>query len=373
MGPRSARLRIDASGQLEIIDPGLGEWVLLRAIDPDFQIRSATLPGFESPRVLQSRQQRSGCRREDLAGGCTGDLWSLHDRLVAAQRRAYIPSSAGHPASVLDVKIELARRLLADCCLCARRCGVNRWQGPRGVCQLGTEARVAEAFIHIAEEAPINPSLVLNLSGCGLRCVYCQQTPLLDPLTLAGTKLTPALWSTLPAYPARSVSFVGGNPDENLYSILRFLASMPDGWSLPIVWNSHAYSTRECIQLLKGVVDVYVPDFKYGNNACGQRLSGIADYCDVARQTLQAMAAQQVPLIVRILVLPGHTACCHKPALEFLTSLETPWLQVSIRDQYCPDGKITAGNSPLSRRPESEEIHSVRQYALDLGLNLVDE
>ena len=184
--------------------------------------------------------------------------------------------------------------------------------------------------------------------------------------------MEPSLWNRLDTAGARSLSFVGGNPDESLYAILKFLAAAPADWKLPIVWNCHGAATLETIDLLDGIVDVYLPDLKYGAEACGRRLSMITDYPTSAKAAITAMVAQRVPVIVRILVLPGHQACCHRPALEWLTSLAAPHVMVSVRGQYCPDWKITEVDGVLARRPSQEETDQIRRYAQHLGLNLVD-
>jgi putative pyruvate formate lyase activating enzyme len=280
---------------------------------------------------------------------------------------------SGDQATLLELKIEIAWRLLTNCTLCAHRCGVDRTAGKIGVCRLGVEGTVAEHFVHIGEEAPINPSLVLNLAGCGLRCRYCQQGAILDPARVNGARLDEFLWASLDTEGARSLSFVGGNPDESLYAILRFLASAPQDWALPVIWNSHAYATMETLTLLHGLVDAYVPDYKYGNNTCGLRLSSARDYSIVAVATIGAMLAQEVPVIVRILVLPGHLECCHVPTLEALAGLrDNGTLLISVRGQYCPDWRIGPRDGVLARRAMPGETETVRAKADTLGLVLVD-
>lgn len=370
---RTTCLRIDDEGRLEVVDPGFDSLTLLRSIDPGFRVRRAGLAGFTSPRFLRLRETICSLMAWQLAGEPEAALWEAHEAAMKSLEAADVPPTAGeNEASLLDLKIELARRLLSSCRLCARRCGVDRVRGEPGICRLGTEATVAEHFVHIAEESPINPSLILNLVGCGLRCRFCQQGSLLDPAGVAGEPLDPELLSKLRTKGARSLSFVGGNPDESLYAILRFLAAAPSGWQLPIVWNCHAYGTPETLRLLGGAVDAYVPDFKFGNEACGHRLSAVPDYPDAARAAVAAMVAQGVPVIVRILVLPGHFECCHAPALDFLATLRRERLLVSVRGQYCPDWKITPQDGELARRPARQETEAVREKARSLGLSLID-
>jgi len=229
---------------------------------------------------------------------------------------------------------------------------------------------VAESFTHIGEEAPINPSFVISLAGCALRCRYCQQSAILFPTHVNGVELTFDLWKDLDFTDARTVSFVGGNPDESIFGILQFLNSAPPDLDLPIVWNSHAYSTPEVMALLHGVVDAYLPDLKYSNPACGARWSKVEDYPVVAREAITQMTGQNVPVIVRILLLPGHLQCCHLPALRFLASLPIPPF-VSIRGQYCPDWQITASDAEMATRITLEEGVSVTALARSLGLALI--
>jgi len=124
--------------------------------------------------------------------------------------------------------------------------------------------------------------------------------------------------------------------------------------------------------LLRGVVDAYLPDLKYSSPACGARWSKVEDYPAVAQQTITRMAEQDVPVIVRILLLPGHLQCCHLPALEFLASLQSRPL-VSIRQQYCPDWQITGRDGEMASRITGEEANCATSYALSLGLTLVGQ
>lgn len=366
------RLRIDEAGSLEVVDPGFDSLDLLQSCDPQFRIQRAPLPSFTTPRVLRLRETACAVPVAQLTTTSDDALWHAHDEALACLQAGTAYSMPAEPAvSLLDLKIELARRLLIGCRLCHHRCGVDRTRGILGVCQLGTEATVAEHFVHIAEEAPLNPSLVLNLAGCGLRCRFCQQGALLTPSAVSGEPLTPALWAQLRTTGARSLSFVGGNPDESLYAILRFLAAAPARWRLPIVWNCHGYATLETVRLLDGVVDTFVPDFKYGSEDCGRRLSTIREYPATVQRALTAMLAQGVPVLVRLLVLPGHFDCCHAPALDCLATLNQARLWVSVRGQYCPDWKISPGDGALVRRTSHEETEAVREKARALGLALI--
>lgn len=365
MKRRQLRFRIDDWGKLEVVDPGFDCVDILQAIDPAFRIAQSELPVTAPPSFLALRSHCVGVTHEELAAYSTEALLLLH-RQAFRDRPA---SESG--ASILDLKAEIAHRCLKHCNLCAHRCGIDRTQGSVGICGLGVAATIAEHFVHIAEEPPINPSLVLNLGGCGLRCRYCQQWALLD-IEQVEDVLSGGLWNALDTSGARTISFAGGNPDESLYGILRFLARAPEDWSLPVVWNNHSYCTPEALALLHGAVDIYLPDLKYGNNDCGYRWSGVQGYFDVARQTIDCLATESKPIIVRVLVLPAHIECCHLPVLEWLAREHADHVTVSIRGQYCPDWKTVAGSSRMASRPSPDEIRAVEERARALGLRLIE-
>ena len=369
------RVRVDNEGCLEIVDPGFDCLDLIRATNDEFRVRHAPLPAFTAPRFLALRSAASGVSPQWTMSASIDSLWQAHEAAMKAWRSGS-PSVAKRTGdvSILTLKIAIAQRLLSNCVLCGQRCGVDRTKGERGVCRLGAEAIVAEHFVHIGEEPPINPSLIMSVGGCGLRCRYCQQSPLLDPDRLLGCTLDGSLWNVLDLRGARSLSFVGGNPDESLPAILRFLELAPDGWRLPIVWNTHAYGTPETLRLLEGVVDCYVPDLKYGSDLCARRWSGIADYPQVALETIGRMLAQSVPVFVRILVLPGHVSCCHVPAVEALAALVPRHrLWISVRGQYCPDWRIESTDGAMARRPVPIEIEVIDAAVRAAGLRCVEE
>jgi len=366
----SSRLRILENGALEIVDPRFEDLTLLREVDPGFTVLTAPLSGFSKPHFQTMRKLGCGFSTPELRQMDVDQLWLAHVKALLEWKSGAGHGSSKGEACVLDLKLELAGRILRRCTLCARRCGVDRLAGSLGFCGLGPEAIVAESFIHIGEEPPINPSYVLSLAGCALRCRFCQQSAILHPKRVNGTTLGPASWKELDLEGARSLSFVGGNPDESLFAILQFLNSASSEFKVPIVWNSHAYSSPEAVDLLNGIVDVYLPDLKYSNPACALRWSKVEDYPEVARQTIMRMVDQHVLVMVRILLLPGHLHCCHLPALHFLASLPIP-PKVSIRGQYSPDWKITASDGEMATRLTKEEVESATGIARSLGLALV--
>lgn len=370
---RNDRIRILTDGRIEVVDPRLDDLPILRLADPSYSIATASLRGFDGPRLLRTRSTAAGIRRTEMASADSGALWRLHQSSLATLRSVDAPSPAlaTDEATVVDLKLELASRELACCRLCARECCVDRLRGEIGLCGLGASLTIADHYVHVAEEAPINPSYVVSAAGCGLRCRFCQQWPLLSPSDLSDIP-PPVLWSTVMQSGATSLSFAGGNPDESLPGILRLLATVPDEFNLPVVWNSHAYSTLDALSLLDGVVDVFLPDLKFGSEPCGRAIAGVTRYPQIAERAIEAMVAQGAHVIVRILVLPGHVECCHLPSLISLARLASDRTMVSIRGQYSPDYRVDNGG-PLDRRPRASEVERVRSAADQLGLTSVDD
>jgi putative pyruvate formate lyase activating enzyme len=347
------------------VDPDLEMLPLIQELDCSFTVRGESLQGFSAPRLMTTAATGCGVALASLADASRDDLWRAHD---AAQHLG--DRRRDEEASLLELKIEIARRMLRKCGLCGLRCGVNRTGGERGRCGLGQEAYVHESYVHIAEEPPINPSLNISLRGCGLRCRFCQQSPALQPYGPEADSLGSATWAQLDLHEARSLSFVGGNPTESLPSVLAFLASAPPDFALPVVWNSSGFDGAEAIRLLEGVCDAFVPDCKYGNDECAVALSNAPGYTGVMRAAVEEMCRQGVPVFVRMLVLPGHVGCCHVPSLELLA----PWrkqIRLNVLSQYMPDFLIGAGDGELARCVSSEEVTAVRGAAENAGFNVM--
>ena len=154
MARKNLKLRVDAEGRLEVVDPGYDTLELIHSIDPGFEIKTAPLPLFLTPRFLKVKEMGCGLSLKSLENAGEGELWDLHNHLLDR-----LPTEAKarqtDEASLLDLKIELSYRVLKSCRLCGRRCGVDRTIGEKGVCGLGMEATVSEHFVHIAEEPPV--------------------------------------------------------------------------------------------------------------------------------------------------------------------------------------------------------------------------
>lgn len=306
------------------------------------------------------------------------ELWELHR--AASKEFAELweevkegRSLEGVPrprASLLDLKVEIVRRLLQRCSFCERRCGVNRAAGELGFCKLDSTSRVATWFHHFGEEAPLVPSGTIFFTSCNFRCQFCQNWDIsTDPLNgvEVDAKKLAAIASTLRREGCRNINYVGGEPTPHLHVILESLRQMDV--NVPILWNSNMYCSLEAMELLKDVVDIWLPDFKYFNDACAERLSKAPRYLEVVKRN-HLIAHESGDIIVRHLVLPNHLECCTKPLLEWLSS-NLPRALVNIMAQYRPEHVVAREPSrfpDIARRPTSREMEEAYSTARRLGI-----
>lgn len=346
------RVWIDPNGEVWIEDPDHGALPLLESLQPGFRFGgSAWMP----PPANLGRTRRIAAPLpwpDDLEA-----LWELHDRLCDATPQATLEGP-----SLLDLKRAIAQRLVRACVLCEHRCGVDRPAGERGRCKVGAQSYFGEAYVHQGEEREIAPSLCVALTGCSWHCVYCHTHDLINRVD-RGTPLAPdayaELYARAMAPEVRTLSFVGGNPDHHLVAILDFLAAAPADFDRPIVWNSNMYGSPELYRLLEGVVDVYLGDFRYGNDACAAHLSGLTHAWEPVTRNWRLVREQAALLIVRLLVLPGHLECCLVPMLAWLDA-ELGHARVSLLDQFHPAYLVSRRAPELNRRPTDEELARAR-------------
>ncbi len=286
------------------------------------------------------------------------DAWKLHSKTNGKS-----PAGKEEAFSLLHLKSYIAEKIISSCILCEHRCKANRNKA-FGKCGIGKEARVSSAFVHLGEEAEIVPSGAVFFSGCNLKCCFCQnygisQSPKSGSVWKPGML---AAWVEGMKNGISNVNLVGGEPTPNLHVILKSLLALDA--RLPIVWNSNMYMSEEAMGLLDGSVDLYLSDFKFGNDECAKDLSGAKNYFRVVSRN-HLLAKGQASLLIRHLVLPGHVECCSKPILKWIRENLGPSVRINIMDQYMPehnaDGKI-------ARRLEPKEYREVVDYAMDIGL-----
>ncbi len=167
--------------------------------------------------------------------------------------------------------------------------------------------------------------------------------------------------------PILNINFVGGEPTPNLHVILESLNLTPV--NVPILWNSNMYLTPEAMEILADVVDIWLPDFKWGNDSCTVKYSRIVRYFEVASRN-HAIAYHNGNMIIRHLIMPGHLDCCTKPILDWIAE-NCPLALVNLMNQYRPQHLVLRepGKYPeMARRPTSEEVREAHNYADELGI-----
>lgn len=320
----------------------------------------AILCGEERARYLSTRSVKV---EVDLSS-TTDNLWRAHQRGLSAVEPA-------QKVSLLDLKTELARRLSSPCTICERRCRAVRSEGKAGHCGV-LEARIASEFLHMGEEPDLVPSYTIFFAGCTFDCVFCQNWDI-STMPGSGEEIESGLLARMierrcvPAGTARNVNWVGGDPSSNLHYILVTLGKCSA--NAPQVWNSNMYLTEESMALLEGVIDVYLTDFKYGNDDCALRLSNAPEYMRIVTRN-HSVARSHAEMIIRHLVLPGHLECCTRPALTWIAS-NLRDVKVNVMAQYRPEHR--ANDYPqLSRRLRTSEYQEAVRIADDLGLEPAD-
>ena len=273
---------------------------------------------------------------------------------------------------------------LEHCICCPRKCGVNRLAGERGFCGQGSDPGIAHIGLHHGEEPPISGnrgSGTIFFTGCNLNCVFCQNFAIsqefdktsaafYSPETLAQKMLG------LQNLGAHNINLV--SPSHYIYPIAESIQIAKEkGLRIPVVYNSNGYDSVDALKDIRGLIDIYLPDLKYMDNALSQRYSKAKDYADVIPDVLREMLDQvghltldangiaTRGLLVRHLVLPGQVENS-KRCLDLLAGLSSD-IFISIMSQYSP--QYHASTCQEINRPLSpEEYAEVIDYADDLGL-----
>ncbi|MBB5347209.1 radical SAM protein [Desulfoprunum benzoelyticum] len=274
---------------------------------------------------------------------------------------------------------------LSHCECCPRHCGVDRLAGEAGFCRVPPGILISHAGLHFGEEPPLSGSRgsgTIFFAGCNLRCVFCQNYQISqefedNPTWLLTIDELASIMLQLQDEGAHNVNFV--SPSHMVLQMAdAIVLARARGLKIPVVYNSNGYDEVETLRLIRGLVDIYLPDFKYLHNALAGRLSAAGDYADIVPGVLREMLHQvgnlQLDeagiatrgLLVRHLVLPGHLDNSRR-CLKFLAEL-SPDIAVSIMSQYSP--QYRACQYPgIDRTLTEEEYDDIMGYALDLGLD----
>jgi putative pyruvate formate lyase activating enzyme len=283
----------------------------------------------------------------------------------------------------LSQRVEKAFAKLKQCNVCAWGCQANRLEGKLGICQTGELARVSSYGAHRGEENPISGwrgSGTIFFSRCNMRCQYCQNAEISQ--TNAGTLMTPdeiaAIMLELQAYGCHNINLV--SPSHVAPQILAavYLAAQ-QGLRLPLVYNSGGYDSVEMLQLLDGVMDIYMPDMKYGSSQIARHYSKVRNYTQINQAAVKEMHHQvgdlQISeqglatrgLLIRHLVLPYDLARTEE-VVRFIVQEISINTYINIMGQYHP--AFNAAQHPkLKRAVTHEEVQSALQLATQAGLS----
>lgn len=299
---------------------------------------------------------------------------------------SYLPL---HRSGELARRTERALELLGPVCrVCPRTCRVDRRCDERSVCHVGRRAIVASAFPHLGEEDPLRGwrgSGTIFLSGCNLRCVFCQNFDIswevhggeMSAETLADLMLE------LQSRGCHNINWV--TPEHVVPQLLEALEiAVAVGLHLPIVYNTSGYDSPDSLELLDGVIDIYMPDFKLWTRERARRYLRRADYPQVARRAIVEMHRQVGSLeldadgiairgvLLRHLVMPGMLDET-EAILRWIADELGPDTYLNLMAQYRPDGLVRGGDYPeIDRRPRRDDYVRALEFADALGLRRLD-
>ncbi|MBM4145376.1 MAG: radical SAM protein [Nitrospira sp.] len=290
------------------------------------------------------------------------------------------------PPGVLSEKVRKAEEILKECTLCPRQCKVDRTSGGRGFCKTGDKPFISSYGPHFGEERPLVGrfgSGTIFMGNCNLGCIFCQNysiSHLGEGAEMSFTKLADIMLS-LQKQGCHNINLV--TPTHQMPMMLRaIMIASEKGLKLPIVYNCGGYESLHAIQILDGIIDIYMPDFKYIDPAMAKMYSKAEDYPEAAMAAIREMHRQVGDLVTdqrgiatrgllaRHLVLPEGIAGT-EGVVRFIAEEISKNTYINIMDQYHPCYKAFDYPS-LNRRITHQEYADAVQMAIDAGLKRID-
>jgi len=281
-----------------------------------------------------------------------------------------------------SAKIKAAKKLLQNCCLCPHECGINRNVDSGGKCKAQASAEVAHYQLHFGEEPPLSSKSgagTIFFSHCNLECVFCQNHQISQPQSrqrIYSSRELSRIMLLLENQGAQNIDLV--SPTHFIPAIIEAVyLARKQGLDVPIVYNSNGYDSRAGLKLLDGIVDIYMPDFKYANSAYAKTYSQAIDYFEHAKRAIRLMYEQvgdlviddegiaRRGLLIRHLVLPNNIAGSIE-ILDFLKERIGTRIGLSIMSQYAPCYKAFESES-INRTIYSSEYALVVDHVQDFG------
>jgi putative pyruvate formate lyase activating enzyme len=333
----------------------------------------------ESPdaEAINETASRFGLRREakrhaalEMASEVSkSGVAAVHPQHYCYGGRALCHRSPKSRAILARDRAPIARAMLADCRFCAHDCGVNRLAGENGLCHAGAVTRFFCAQTEVSDELELIPTFAVALSGCDMRCDFC-----ITGATSWNARAGAGFYASEMAAQARTalrngaltVMVLGGEPTIHLPAVLEFVSLLPE--TAKLVWKTNAHGSARARALLEEMFDVWLADFKFGNDACAQRLAKTPDYVRIVRENLR-WANEHSELIVRHLLMPGHVDCCWLPVAEWLAG-NLPGVKVNLRSGFWPAWQ-SARHAELCRTASKVESERAWEIAHDYKLNLI--
>lgn len=290
------------------------------------------------------------------------------------------------PDDLFDEKIRALDETIRRCTLCPRACGIDRASGERGFCRTGDLPFVSSWGAHFGEERPLvgsHGSGTIFMGNCNLGCIFCQNYTIshLGEGEEISLERLAGLMIALQEAGCHNINFV--TPTHQTPSIVKAVRIAADrGLRIPLVYNCGGYEALETVSLLEGIIDIYMPDFKYWEGKYAARYSAAEDYPEIAKAAIKEMHRQvgdlyiddfgiaKRGLLIRHLVLPENMAGT-EGVVRFIADEISKNAYVNIMDQYHPCFKASA-NPPLNRRITSKEYSTALESALKAGLKRID-
>ena len=386
------------------------------------------------------------CDITDLAAATEERLWEEHRNLiktyletwkeVRSEKYSVIRNPECGKTSLMDLNIELTKRMLKHCNFCRWNCQIDRsvqsvdtgFRGEakkHGTCQLESTSKVSSYFHHRGEELVFRGTMgsgTIFFTSCNMRCSFCQNGDISTDKD-NGIPITPNLlafmiWQ-LRMEGCHNTNWVGGDPTIHLHTIVEAIglldslqlsnidkmkqyhkdveSARADNYRVasfntwlknsessfyqgrlfnsPQLWNSNFFMSSETTHILRSLIDVWLPDFKFGPGKCALDISRTPWYWETVTKNLKLIHEWGEDFVIRHLIMPNHVECCTKPVLDWI-AMNMPEVPVNIMDQYYPDNLCDPSSSKyreryneIARSPTKEEIIRSYQYAKELNLN----
>lgn len=319
--------------------------------------------------------------------------------------------------SLLDLARDITSNMLRSCIFCRWRCKVDRVEGKRlGACMLADESRVSSFFHHTGEELVFrgtHGSGTIFFTSCNMRCLFCQNSDIsrdrFNGVPVSGKDIADMAMQ-LRNEGCHNINYVGGEPSIHLHSIVDSIwhmgnegskAESPfissgimvvkqdhfpypyrkefsehDGFfNVPILFNTNMFLSLEAMEILRPLVDIWLPDFKFGPGGCAVRLSRTPWYYETVTSNLKKLNQWNEDVMIRHLIMPNHVECCTKPVLKWISDNMND-VPVNIMAQYRPEAfadptsrDFNRRAQDIARKPYQSELDESWNYAEELGIN----